>query len=116
MRRILLAEDDASNRLTLEALIEDEGFAVVAADSYATALASVRDGGGAYALGVFDLDLGDGDGLDLVEPFRERFPRASVVILSGGSLERCAGVDAVLTKGNGLPVLIAMLRALPSCS
>ena len=96
--RVLIVDDDDANRLTLAALLEDEGCEVVEAVS----VAGVRDlfvTGPAPAVVVLDLGLPDGSGLGLVPEVRAAWPEARVMILSGAQTQPVDGVSAVLSKG-----------------
>jgi two-component system, response regulator RegA len=111
--RIFLLEDDESNRLTLSVLLEEDGFEVTVAASFAEATSSLRQPGAAYDLFLLDHSLGDGFGTDLIPAIRERFPAAKIVTLSGslgGELASDAA-DLVLTKAMHFPELSERLRA-----
>jgi len=71
--RLLIVDDDASNRLTLSALLEDEGYAVEIAESFDEGVAKIR-GEAPYALVLLDLHLtvlspaGEPSAFDLQHP------------------------------------------------
>jgi CheY-like chemotaxis protein len=111
---VLLVDDDAANRLVLAALLEDEGFRVDVAGSFAAASLKLSAGGARYDLVLLDEDLGDGRGTDLVPRVRARLPGARVVLVSGAAEEGGARArfDAVLAKGAGFPELLAELQRL----
>ena len=58
MVRLLLIDDDDANRVTLSALLEEEGFSVDVASSLAEAGERIASGA-SYALILFDQNLGD---------------------------------------------------------
>ena len=97
--RVLLVEDDELNRITLEVLLEESGYEVVAASSLATARRKLTDG--AYDVAILDLHLGDGLGSALIGDLRQAHPRAVLALISGETdALRTDGVDLVLVKGN----------------
>src|SRR5579871_2431920 len=102
---LLLVDDDDSNRLTLSALLEDEGFQVDVARSAAEARSRLE--GGACDGVLLDQNLGDGLGSDLIPLIRQRWPRARVLMLSGDTPEIARLADACLVKGSEFPVLIS---------
>lgn len=107
-RCLLLVEDDASNRLTLSTLLEDAGFAVVTADSYAEAARHLQRPGG-YDAVLLDQGLGDGQGTDLVPLVRRVLPRAKLVFVTGGDSLPRAPVDGVFRKGAHFDELLVFL-------
>ena len=78
--RILLVEDNAMVRFSMEAMLSDLGHAVVAAGSAAEAMELA--GGGAEVL-VTDLGLPDLDGLTLARHLPTLQPSLRVVVASG---------------------------------
>lgn len=111
-RKLLVIDDDASNRITLTALLEHEGFVVDDADS----LALGRDllvPDAPYAVVVLDVHLGDGSGLDLIPDIRERCPAAKVVLVSGTGLGVDGGrADAFLIKDGDFDKLLESIEGL----
>jgi two-component system response regulator RegA len=113
MLKILLVDDDESNRLTLSVLLEDEDFHVTTAASRAEAEALVSAQSD-YDVVLLDHTLGDGFGTDLIPLLRERIPRAKVVAMSGssGAEMMLMQADAALPKGMHFPDFLQRLRAL----
>ena len=111
MRRLLLVEDDASNRLTLSVLLEDMGFDVTEAATFEEAerllLAQPFDAV------VLDRGLGTRDGTDLAPIARASRTTTRVVVLSGSDAltSRSPHVDAWVLKGSGVSSLIDALGA-----
>jgi DNA-binding response OmpR family regulator len=110
--RILVVEDDASNQLTISALLEDEGFQVEVASSLAEAASRIARPP-AFAAILLDRGLGKDDGLDLVPSIRSAMPKAKVIVLSGADGE-VATVDATVRKGESVEVLVRCLAELLS--
>ena len=78
---LLLVDDDAPLRRSLQRAMERRGFVVYAAESCRPASTSPHSVKPEYA--VVDLRLEDGSGLDLVRRLRELHPRVRIVILTG---------------------------------
>ena len=111
MKRILLVDDDESNRLTLSVLLEDEHFDVTVARSRADA-ERVLDAGARFDAVLLDHSLGDGYGGDLVPLIRARMPAAKIVALSGSSdLGVLMQADLTLLKGLHFEDFLQRLRA-----
>jgi two-component system, response regulator RegA len=113
MKRVLLVDDDASNRLTMSVLLEEEDFHVSSAESRADAeriLAEPAD----YDLVLLDHSLGDGFGTELIPVIRSRLPKAKIVAMSAstGAEAMMLQADAALPKGMHFPEFLQRLRAL----
>lgn len=113
MQRLLLIDDDESNRLTLALLLEEEGFEVAVAASLAEATRALRTQSSDWDAVLLDSCLGDGLGRELVPLIRERAPQAKIVAVSGGSAEEWSrvSIDAALPKGMYFPEFVSGLRA-----
>jgi CheY-like chemotaxis protein len=114
MKRLLLVDDDESNRLTLSVLLEEEDYSVTVAGSCAEARAMLVDTA-PYDLVLLDHALGDGVGSDLVAPIRQTMPKAKIVALSGSSNASETTLllaDLALPKGLHFPDLVQRLRTL----
>ena len=118
---LLLVDDDAPLRRSLQRAMERRGFQVFSAESVQAGLALAHTVKPEYA--VIDLRLEDGSGLDLVRKLRELHPRARIVILTGygniatavaavkaGAVDYLAKpadadevINALLASGAGLP-------------
>ncbi|MCU0688006.1 MAG: response regulator [Polyangiaceae bacterium] len=113
MKKLLLVDDDESNRLTLSVLLEDEGYEVDVASSFAEA-SRIIAAGPRYDAVLLDQHLGDGLGLDLLGALRERLPGAKAILISGSINEHdgvAFGADAVLLKATPFPELLERLRS-----
>ena len=78
---LLLVDDDAPLRRSLQRAMERRGFAVHAAATVRGGLELARSISPGYA--VIDLALGDGSGLELAGRLRELRPPVRVLILTG---------------------------------
>ncbi len=114
MSHVLLIDDDESNRLTLSALLEDEGFEVDVACSFAEAKRVLDGAPPCYAAILLDHTLGDGYGTELMPTIRRVLPQAKVVAMSGsvGADHLRRGADADLPKGMHFPDFLQRLRHL----
>jgi two-component system, OmpR family, response regulator len=113
--RILLVEDDCALASALEEFLRAKDFVVdLALTLSAAKLALPLAEWGAVLL---DLQLPDGDGLDLLPVVRRRCPDASVIVLTARDLisDRVRGLDAgaddYLVKPFDPEELLARLRA-----
>jgi DNA-binding response OmpR family regulator len=109
--RVLLVDDSEPVRLTLTALLEDAGYAVVEAATleHARALLSATPG---VDLVLLDLGLPDGRGTELLPDIRGAQPHARVAVLSGSAGEAVAGAHAVLEKAAAPAELLARIAQL----
>ena len=115
MMRLLLVDDDDGNRLTLSALLEDEGFQVDVAASFAEATQLIEAGKASnYVAVLLDHSLGDGYGTDLIPLLRSELPGAKLIAMSGsiGADHMRRKSDAELPKGMHFPDFLSRLRAL----
>jgi DNA-binding response OmpR family regulator len=111
MIKVLLCDDDESNRATVSALLEDEGFEVELASSFAEGRAKLNDPTAAYGLLILDHNLGDGLGSGLAGLARARLPAAAVLLLTGADQVDSANVDRVVKKGLGFDALLHAIHA-----
>lgn len=113
--RILLVDDNEGVRVSLCAVLEDEGYEVVAAASFLEAKRHLGAEGASFAAALLDRHLGDGSGTDLVPVLRAVHPATKLVVLSGSSTGGDAGgidIDARFDKGGDVEELLATLRLL----
>lgn len=116
-RTLLLIEDHAATRATLEALLKRRNFRVTSAGSAAAAL-KVAETGQEFDIVLSDLGLPDSDGYALWAALRRRLPRAVGVALSGYGMEhdvqrsRDAGFSGHLTKPVSMDALDRTLTLL----
>ncbi|MBU1228420.1 MAG: sigma-54 dependent transcriptional regulator [Proteobacteria bacterium] len=85
--RILVVDDEAGIRFSLKGIMEDEGFAVLEADTGEAGL-ELLDAGEAVDLVFLDIWLPGLDGLDVLARIKEDRPELPVVMISGhGTIE-----------------------------
>lgn len=112
--RVLLVDDDESNRLTLSALLEDEGYLVDVVASFADARQLLEATPPAYQVLLLDHSLGDGYGMDLIPLIRKSLPGTKIIAMSGsvGDDRTRHEADAELPKGMHFPDFLRRLRAI----
>lgn len=119
--RILLAEDQAINRMILSRLLDDMGHKVVAVENGRRLLEELAQGG--YDLVVTDISMPEMDGFEAVKAIRSRQlpgidPLIPVLVLTAHALdedrERClgSGMDAYLPKPIEVEKLVTALQQL----
>lgn len=110
--RVLLLDDDEAGRLTLEVLLEEDGYRVRGVACLAEARAALADPAGLDGV-ILDVHLPDGLGPDLIPDVRQRWPRAAVIVLSGSSEQGSSvpGADRCLTKGLEPGALLGAIAA-----
>lgn len=119
---ILVVDDDATVRLSLEVLLEDLGYAVIAADDGMRGLAAFRKH--RPALVLTDIIMPRMDGIELVREMRRERSDVKIIAMSGGgrvgntdfvALAQKLGADAGIQKpfdGDALnEILITLLRS-----
>jgi DNA-binding response OmpR family regulator len=113
MKRLLLIDDDESNRVILSILLEEAGFEVAVAASLNEAATTLRSASVGWDAVLIDAILGDGQGSELVPLIRERVPSAKIVAVSGGTVDEWSrvSIDASLPKGMHFPEFVSGLRA-----
>ncbi len=110
LHRILLVEDHAPTRLTLQQLLKQRNFEVVTAESAEKAMSLAK--GIAFDLVISDVGLPDRSGYDLMTELHTLRPDLPGIALSGYGMEddltrsRAAGFSTHLVK----PVTIGMLE------
>jgi len=107
--RILLVEDDPELCRAVARILRREGLEVTAAPSCAAARALTCP----FELGVFDIGLGDGDGVELAEQLLDqgRVTRA-VFFTNAGRVEiqrRARRVAPVVQKSDGAEALLQVV-------
>ena len=88
MNHILVVDDEAEIRTSLEEILREEGYGVAGAASAAEALVLLQDA--PYDVVLLDIWLPDRDGLEVLSDIRQQASetRPEVVIISGhGTIE-----------------------------
>jgi two-component system, NtrC family, response regulator AtoC len=88
MSRVLVLDDDASLRFTLEAVLSDAGLSVETCDGGASGLAAFEARGADVVL--TDLAMPDMDGMQVLERMRAADPSVPVMMLTAHGSERVA--------------------------
>jgi two-component system response regulator RegA len=116
---LLLVDDDAPLRRSLQRALERRGFTVLAAEGLREALTLVQATRPDYA--VVDLRLEDGSGIELVRRLRDGQPRVRIVILTGyGNIAtavasiKAGAIDYLAKPADADDVIRALLSTGPS--
>lgn len=81
-QRIMIVDDEASIRRTLQLLLSREGFEVIQACDGAEALRLWRNGGG--DLVITDLHMPHKDGIETIIELLSYTPGVRIIVMSGG--------------------------------
>jgi len=118
MQRLLLVEDHVSFRQTLALVFDGEPDFEVVAQAGSVAEARRVMGGREADLGVVDLSLPDGEGIELIEDLREANPLFAALVLTA-SLDKAeharaveAGAAGVLHKSADVDEILDATRRL----
>jgi len=96
--RILVIDDDATVRRSLEAVLKEDGYEVDVAENGKEAIAKSK--AKLYNLALVDLRLPDMDGIELLTAMREAVPKMAKIIITGyPSLENA--IEAVNRSAEG---------------
>jgi DNA-binding NarL/FixJ family response regulator len=118
MKRLLLVDDNSLFREALALLLEwNMGLDSVQAESVAEARRILGDLHNEVGLAIIDIDLPDGDGIELIEELRETETDVPVLALATGRrLQRIralqAGAEEVLTVEEPIEELVGTVRRL----
>ena len=82
MPKALVIDDDKNVRLTMELILESEGFDVTLADNVKSALSITENDD--FDILVVDLVMPELSGIDMVYSFRETNLRTPILMISGG--------------------------------
>jgi two-component system KDP operon response regulator KdpE len=106
---VLLVEDVAVNRLTLGALLEADGHEVHEAATCAEARLRLKRI--VFDVVLLDLDLPDGQGMELIADVRRR-KETRLIVLSGSTARPATSllVDGTMVKGEPYEKLKALMR------
>lgn len=110
--RLLVADDNRTNRMIVQRILEQSGYEVVLVDNGETALERLNEGG--WRLAILDMHMPGLDGTDVLRRYRMMRPRSRlpvIVLTANASLDakrECAdaGADAYLAKPVGAAELV----------
>jgi DNA-binding response OmpR family regulator len=109
MRRILHVENDPLVARALARLLRVHGYEVSTALSYAEGRKIVQR----YEIGLFDIDLGDGDGVELAEQLRDRGLVHHILFFTARTdthtAARASQVGPVISKTSEIDAVLAAL-------
>ncbi len=112
---VLVVDDSRPLRLVIKRMLERQGMVVTTAGSRAAGLAQT----GHFVVGVFDLDLGDGTGVEVAAHLLGTGQVLHCVFFSGGAsepvMERARELGSLLSKGDGVSPLVTQVLRL-ACS
>ena len=109
--RILVVDDDQGTRRTLSLILGRKGFEVVTASTAEEALAKARNG--PLNVGLLDIRLPDGRGVELLKPLRSRHPDMELIMITGYASTETAmqalndGATAYITKPLNIDEVLA---------
>ncbi len=90
--RLLIVEDEPSVAITLQAVLENEGYSVLRAETAAEANSLLARE--SFHVALLDLRLGDVDGIDVLRYLKTKQPDCTAIMLTGyASLE--SAIDAI---------------------
>jgi len=119
MREILIADDDASLRRSLQLALEAAGYSVRVAAHGGEAFSLQRDKPADVL--ITDIFMPENDGFEAIDRFRSDFPATRIVVMSGDAkrakgeylpIAELIGVDATLKKPFKLQELLQTLQGL----
>lgn len=109
-KRVMLVEDEPTLARALVRLLRRSGFVV----EFAGCCLAARELPGTFSVGVFDIDLPDGDGIDLAQQLRREGTVRRVVFFSGTSAPRkrvrALGLGPFVEKSKGYFELYAAIE------
>lgn len=111
--RILIVDDEASDRLLQQRILERHGHEVCTAEDGVEGLLTLRTK--SIDLVITDLQMPDIHGLELISVLRDRSPRPTVVVVSGTgpdqlAIAKAVGAQFTLTKPVYAEQLIAIVE------
>jgi DNA-binding NtrC family response regulator len=112
--RILVVDDDKNIRITIEAILKNEGYAVDVAANGSDAIKKSENA--AYNVALIDIHLPDMEGTELLTRIRDSVPKVRKIILTGyPSMQNAIdavnrNADAYLVKPVDLDELLELVR------
>jgi CheY-like chemotaxis protein len=83
MKRVLVIDDNPDLRLTLQALLEREGFRVSTAGDGEEGLRLQR--AAPFDVVVTDIFMPGKEGIETIDEIRRQFPQTKIIVVTGGS-------------------------------
>lgn len=109
MARILLVDDDESQRITMGILLTDDGHETREVESLAAARVALAEE--TYDLVLLDRTLEDGLGTELIPEIRSGHPATRVLLVTGdGRRELDELADGRILKGSGPAAILQFIR------
>jgi ActR/RegA family two-component response regulator len=111
--RVLLVDDDAAILKVVKRTLAGTDYEITTAISFSEALTLT----GKFGVGVFDFELGDGNGIDLAEPMMTARQVEQVCFLTSsadeGAIAKATLLGPVFAKGDlaGLKMYLAQAAA-----
>lgn len=111
-RRVLIVDDEESDRVRLAAMLRDSGYQISTASSGREAVTTFADH--PVAAVVTDIVMSDGDGVSLIAWLRSLSPTTPIVAISGKgpaglAAAKALGADAILEKPVEPEVLVGAI-------
>jgi DNA-binding NtrC family response regulator len=112
--RILVVDDDENIRITIKAILENEGYTVDVAEDGREATEKAQRT--AYNVALIDIRLPDMDGTELLTSMKDTVPKIRKIILTGyPSMQNAVeavnrGADAYLVKPVDVATLLELVR------
>ncbi|MCB4756418.1 MAG: response regulator [Elusimicrobia bacterium] len=83
LNKILLADDNNGQRLTLEGILKKSGYALRSVDCGQAALSAAKEE--EFAAALLDIKMPDITGIDVLKELKIQFPEMSVIMMTGYS-------------------------------
>lgn len=115
MKRILLVEDDSLLNRTLAFNLASDGYEVISVYNYKDAVRNIKET--EYDVALLDINLPDGNGLDLCEEIRSRGQQTYIIFITANDKESdmlkgyAAGGADYITKPFSIAVLCKKVTA-----
>ena len=112
--KIMVVDDDKGMRVTLEAIIEDEGYDVVVAENGYQAIELAKET--TFALIIMDINMPGINGVETHREIQKLNPSAVVVMMTGFSVEELLkealkeGAYAVMYKPLAIEQIIEIIQ------
>jgi DNA-binding response OmpR family regulator len=121
--RILVIDDDPVARVTIQTILEEEGYSVTCAEDGRRGLAAFRES--RPDLVVTDIVMPGKEGIETILELRSIWPDGPIIAISGGGrigkgdflkMAKTCGADAVLAKPFEPAELLALVRSSTFCA